>query len=114
PAKGEFRRVLQILVNLVGNAIRYSPDGSVIKIQVKAESDEVAITVSDQGDGIAIEDQSKIFEKFERLGRSGDGGSGLGLFISRRLAEAMDGSLSVESSPGKGTAFTLKLPARDA
>lgn len=114
PAKGEFRRVLQILVNLVGNAIRYSPDGSVIKIQVKTEGDNVAITVSDQGDGIAPEDQSRIFEKFERLGRSGDGGSGLGLFISRRLAEAMDGNLSVESTPGKGTAFTLKLPARIA
>lgn len=114
PAKGEFRRVLQILVNLVGNAIRYSPDGSVIKIQVKTEGEDVAITVSDQGDGIALEDQSRIFEKFERLGRSGDGGSGLGLFISKRLAEAMEGSLSVESTPGKGTAFTLTLPARNA
>lgn len=112
PAKGEFRRVLQILVNLVGNAIRYSPDGSVIKIKVQQAGDNVSILVTDQGDGIAAEDQAKIFEKFERLGRSGDGGSGLGLFISRRLAEAMDGGLSVESQVGKGTTFTLTLPAR--
>ncbi|SIO00777.1 Signal transduction histidine kinase [Parasphingorhabdus marina DSM 22363] len=112
PAKGEFRRVLQILVNLVGNAIRYSPDGSVIKMQVRQDADTISLLVTDQGDGIAPEDQAKIFEKFERLGRSGDGGSGLGLFISRRLAEAMDGSLTVESQVGKGTTFTLTLPAR--
>ena len=52
-----------------------------------------------------------MFEKFERLGRSGDGGSGLGLYISRRLARAMDGDLSVESAPGQGARFILDLPA---
>ena len=112
PAKGEFRRVLQILVNLIGNAIRYSPDGSVIKLQVMQEGEFSAVTVRDQGDGIAEEDQQRIFEKFERLGRSGDGGSGLGLFISRRLANAMDGSLTVESAVGKGSTFKLSLPSR--
>ncbi|WP_430429479.1 sensor histidine kinase [Parasphingorhabdus sp.] len=113
PAQGEFRRTLQILVNLIGNAIRYSPDGSVIKIRTTEKDGQAAITVSDQGDGIAVEDQDRIFEKFERLGRSGDGGSGLGLFISRRLANAMGGSLTVASSPGQGATFTLTLPARD-
>lgn len=113
PAKGEFRRVLQILVNLIGNAIRYSPDGSVIKLCVNQEDEFSTITVRDQGDGIAPEDQQKIFEKFERLGRSGDGGSGLGLFISRRLANAMDGSLTVESAVGKGAKFKLSLPSRE-
>lgn len=112
PTKGEFRRVLQILVNLIGNAIRYSPDGSVIKLQVMQEGEFSAVTVRDQGDGIAEDDQQRIFEKFERLGRSGDGGSGLGLFISRRLANAMDGSLTVESSVGKGSSFKLRLPSR--
>lgn len=112
PAAGEFRRVLQILVNLVANAIRYSPDGSVIKIKVKKDAETASISVIDQGDGIAPEDQEKIFEKFERLGRSGDGGSGLGLFISRRLAKAMNGSLTVESKAGQGAIFTLILPAR--
>lgn len=114
PVKGEFRRVLQILVNLIGNAIRYSPDGSVIKLQVLQEAAYSAVTVRDQGDGIAEDDQQRIFEKFERLGRSGDGGSGLGLFISRRLANAMDGSLTVESAAGKGATFKLSLPSRPA
>ena len=112
PVKGEFRRVLQILVNLIGNAIRYSPDGSVIKLQVMQEDEFSQLIVRDQGDGIAEDDQQRIFEKFERLGRSGDGGSGLGLFISRRLANAMDGSLTVESAVGKGSAFKLSLPSR--
>jgi len=56
------------------------------------------------------EEQGRIFDKFERLGRSGDGGSGLGLYISRRLARAMGGELSVESAPGQGARFTLELP----
>ncbi len=112
-AKGEFRRVLQILVNLLGNAIRYSPDGSVIKVRVRQNDDQAEISVSDQGDGIPVEYHEKIFAKFERLGRSGDGGSGLGLFISRRLAEAMKGELSVDSSKGKGSTFTLSLPGRE-
>lgn len=112
PVSGEFRRVLQILVNLIGNAIRYSPDGSVIKLQVTQDGEFSQLIVRDQGDGIAEDDQQRIFEKFERLGRSGDGGSGLGLFISRRLANAMDGSLTVESAVGKGSAFKLSLPSR--
>lgn len=112
PASGEFRRSLQILVNLIGNAIRYSPDGSVIKLNVSTDEGFARISVTDQGDGIAAEDQERIFEKFERLGRSGDGGSGLGLFISRRLARAMGGSLTVESKAGKGSTFTLSLPER--
>ena len=113
PARGEFRRSLQILVNLIGNAIRYSPDGSVIRLSVSGDQDFAGISVSDQGAGIAKEDQERIFEKFERLGRSGDGGSGLGLFISRRLARAMGGSLTVESAAGQGSTFTLSLPARE-
>ena len=112
PASGEFRRSLQILVNLIGNAIRYSPDGSVIKLHVSSEPGFAQISVSDQGAGIAAEDQERIFEKFERLGRSGDGGSGLGLFISRRLARAMGGSLTVESAADEGSTFTLSLPER--
>jgi len=114
PASGEFRRSLQILVNLIGNAIRYSPDGSVIKLSVSADQGFARISVSDQGAGIAKDDQERIFEKFERLGRSGDGGSGLGLFISRRLARAMGGSLAVESAADEGSTFTLSLPERSA
>ena len=64
----------------------------------------------DQGPGLSAQDQARVFEKFERLGRSGDGGSGLGLYISRRLARAMGGELSVASEPGKGARFTLVVP----
>ncbi|QPD00084.1 sensor histidine kinase [Qipengyuania soli] len=112
-AIAEFRRVLQILLNLVGNAIRYSPDQSQVWIRLDRVGNRALITVADQGMGLDQNQQSKVFEKFERLGRSGDGGSGLGLYISRRIARAMDGDLTVESAPGQGARFTLSVPAAD-
>jgi hypothetical protein len=114
PATGEFRRVLQVLLNLIGNAIRYSPDNSLIWIRVDREGDRAMVTVADQGQGIAVDQQAAVFEKFERLGRTDSGGSGLGLYIARRLARAMNGDLTVDSAPGQGARFTLILPARDA
>ncbi|MDP3781709.1 MAG: HAMP domain-containing sensor histidine kinase [Sphingopyxis sp.] len=113
PATGEFRRVLQVLLNLLGNAIRYSPDNSLIWIRVNREGDRATVTVADQGQGIDADQQAVVFEKFERLGRTDSGGSGLGLYIARRLARAMDGDLTVDSAPGQGARFTLSLPARD-
>ena len=110
PAIGEFRRVLQILLNLLTNAIRYSPDGSMIWLRLERESNRAQIVVADQGNGLSAEEQPRVFEKFERLGRSGDGGSGLGLYISRKLARAMDGDLKIESAPGQGARFILELP----
>jgi hypothetical protein len=109
-AIAEFRRVLQILLNLVANAIRYSPDSSVISIMIGATEKHARLVVSDQGPGLDEAQQAVVFEKFERLGRSGDGGSGLGLYISRRIARAMGGELSVESVPGQGARFILDLP----
>lgn len=114
PATGEFRRVLQVLLNLLGNAIRYSPENSQIWIRVDREGDRAMVTVADQGQGIDAAQQAVVFEKFERLGRTDSGGSGLGLYIARRLARAMDGDLTVDSAPGQGARFTLSLPARDA
>ncbi len=111
PAVGEFRRVLQVLLNLLGNAIRYSPANSQIWLRVESDGARARITVADQGEGLTAEQQARLFEKFERLGRSGDGGSGLGLYISRRLARAMDGDLTVDSAPGQGARFTLELPS---
>ena len=110
PAVGEFRRVLQVLLNLIGNAIRYSPEGSMIWIRCERGDDFAAITVADQGQGLSAEQQAVVFEKFERLGRTDTGGSGLGLYIARRLARAMDGDLNVDSAPGEGARFTLRLP----
>lgn len=112
PAFAEFRRVLQILLNLVGNAIRYSPDGSHIWIRLEEAGAMARIIVADQGPGMSNAQAAKVFNKFERLGRSSeDGGTGLGLYISRRLARAMGGELSVDSAPGQGARFILDLPA---
>lgn len=110
PAVAEFRRTLQILLNLVNNAIRYSPDGTEIRIEMASTATMASISVIDQGAGVSPDDREKIFEKFERLGRSGDGGSGLGLYISRRLARAMGGELSVSDAESGGAKFTLQLP----
>lgn len=114
PAVAEFRRVLQILLNLVGNAVRYSPEGSRIALSVVREAGKARVIVSDEGPGVPAADHARIFEKFERLGRSGDGGSGLGLYISRRLARAMGGDLTVAGVDGKGASFVLELPADTA
>ena len=113
-AIGEFRRVLQVLLNLLSNAIRYSPASSAVALEVGQDAAGVWITVRDEGSGLSAEQAGKVFEKFERLGRSGDGGSGLGLYISRRLARAMGGELAVISRPGEGACFKLRLPADKA
>lgn len=110
-ATGEFRRVLQILVNLVGNAVRYSPPGGMVWIRAESDGDKASICVADQGKGIAPEDQARIFGKFERVDPAEPGGTGLGLYIARRLARAMGGDITVDSAPGQGARFTLTLPA---
>ena len=112
PATGEFRRALQVLVNLIGNAVRYSPDGGMVWIRLEREGGVAAVIVADQGKGIAPEDQARIFEKFERVDPSEPGGSGLGLYIARRLARAMGGDIVVDSAPGQGARFVFTLPAR--
>jgi signal transduction histidine kinase len=124
PAVAEFRRVLQVLLNLIGNAIRYAPADSRIEVRLgdapvgqphaEGGASPVRVIVADEGPGLSAEDQARVFAKFERLGRSGDGGSGLGLYISRRLARAMGGDLTVESAPGEGARFILEVPGRSA
>jgi signal transduction histidine kinase len=111
PALGEFRRVLQIMMNLLVNAIRYSPEGSMVWIRTERVGQMVAVTVADLGKGIAPEDQDRVFDKFERVDPSEPGGTGLGLYIARRLARAMGGDILLDSAPGQGARFTLTLPA---
>ncbi len=111
PATGDFTRALQILVNLIGNAVRYTPDGGQVWVRGEREGDLAIVVVADQGKGIAPEDQERIFGKFERVDPSEPGGTGLGLYIARRLARAMGGDLAVDSAPGQGARFTLTLPA---
>lgn len=109
-ALGDFRRSLQILVNLVGNAVRYSPTGSSVWLRVEEEVDLAAVIVADQGPGVALADQARIFDKFARLNPSEQGGSGLGLYISQRLARAMGGDITIDSAPGQGARFAFTLP----
>ncbi|HEY0622718.1 PAS domain-containing sensor histidine kinase [Sphingomonas sp.] len=112
PVAGEFRRVLQIMVNLIGNAVRYSPPGGLVWVQIQREGALGCVIVADQGKGIAVEDQAKIFEKFGRVDPGEPGGSGLGLYIARRLARAMGGDILVDSAPNEGARFVLTLPYR--
>jgi signal transduction histidine kinase len=113
PVTGEFRRVLQILVNLIGNALRYSPPGGMVWVRLEREGALGCVIVADQGKGIASEDQVRIFEKFGRVDPTEPGGSGLGLYIARRLARAMGGDITVDSAPGQGARFVLTLPVRE-
>ena len=110
PAAGDFRRAVQIMVNLIGNAVRYAAPGSIVTVTVASGATEVTAIVDDQGKGIAPEDHARIFDKFERVDPSEPGGSGLGLYIARRLARAMGGDLTVESAAGEGARFVLTLP----
>jgi len=104
----------QILVNLIDNAVKYSPDGGPISVRIAHEHEIVRLVVSDHGLGIPLAEQPRIFEKFSRadpnLARS-PGGTGLGLYISRELAARMHGRIAVESAPGSGSRFTVELPA---
>ena len=99
-------------MNLLTNAIRYSPEGGQVWIRTDREGDLAALIIADQGKGIAPVDQPRIFEKFERVDPNEPGGTGLGLYIARRLARAMSGDISVDSAPGQGARFTFTLPSR--
>lgn len=110
PARGESRATVQVLVNLLGNAVRHSPEGGTIAVIVEAREGRVGVTVADEGPGIAEADHERIFERYERVGDT-PGGIGLGLAISRRLARSMGGDIELASTPGQGARFTLLLPA---
>jgi signal transduction histidine kinase len=99
-----------VVVNLLANAIRYSPEGGSVWLRTDREGDLAALVVADQGKGIAPEDQARVFEKFERVDPNEPGGTGLGLYISRRLARAMGGDIALDSAPGQGARFTFTLP----
>ena len=110
PASGQEPAVIQILVNLVGNAVRHSPEGGIVRLSFQMAGGMSSVTVSDQGPGIDPADQQRIFERFERVEAEKEG-TGLGLAISRRLARSMGGDVTLESQPGAGARFTLILPS---
>jgi two-component system, OmpR family, phosphate regulon sensor histidine kinase PhoR len=114
PVAADRDKLRQVLVNLVGNAVKYSPAGGRIDVEVKADDGQVAVVVRDEGLGIAPSEQSLIFEKFYRADANmtrGVSGSGLGLYISRELVHRMGGTISVASEPGEGSTFVVTLPA---
>jgi PAS domain S-box-containing protein len=110
---GDAERVRQILLNLVGNAIKFTPPEGSVEVACRADPSSVYLRVSDDGPGIPQVEQSRIFDPFQQVGRRLNQpreGVGLGLAISRDLARAMDGDITVESEPGHGSTFTLRLP----
>jgi signal transduction histidine kinase len=114
--KSDRQKVKQIVLNLLSNALKFTPAGSVtIAASHDGKRQLIAIAVQDTGVGIAPEDQAKVFEDFRQLDSSparGYGGTGLGLSICRRLSQMLGGTIDLESEPGKGSTFTLRLPAR--
>lgn len=108
-ASGDTRRIIQILVNLIDNAIKYSSDGSHIRISSASDGGRILVHVDDDGPGIPAGDWDRIFSKFERLDPDRPDGTGLGLYIARELARAMAGDLIVDTSPSGGARFTLSL-----
>ncbi len=109
-ARGQERAVIQILVNLIGNAVRHSPANSAVMVRFARTGGTASAIVCDEGPGIPPADQQRIFERFERAGSGGEG-TGLGLAISRRLARSMGGDVTVDSASGAGARFTLTLPS---
>ena len=108
---GDRGRLRQVLSNLIENAVKFSPPGASVEVTARTEGGGVAVAVRDRGPGIAPEHREHIFEQFGRVEGTGKPGSGLGLYISRAIAEAHGGTLAVASAPGGGAAFTLTLPA---
>jgi len=113
---GDAARTRQVLMNLIDNAIKYSPHGGRIELGVEADGEHARFSVRDEGLGIPLGEQKRIFEKFYRLDpdhRRGIGGSGLGLYICRELVRSMNGRIWVDSNPGTGTTFTFELPVAE-
>ncbi len=106
-------RMVQVLGNLVSNALRYTPNGGQITLEARRGDDSVLLSVQDTGIGITSEDLSRIFERFYRADQArqqSEGESGLGLSIARSIIEAHGGTIAVESEMGRGTKFTISLP----
>ena len=108
-------RIHQVLVNIISNAVKYSPESNRVKISLKLETDKVTISVKDYGMGIPKEEQHKIYEHFFRAKGKNEGdipGLGLGLFISAEIVKQHGGELWVNSTEGKGSTFHFTLPVK--
>ncbi len=113
PVRGAEERLGQALVNLLHNAVKFSPDGGTVSVTVATERSDVVVAVEDHGIGIAKADQDRIFERFYKAdkARRRGAGTGLGLAIVRHVIEAHGGWIRVESEEGRGSTFTFGIPA---
>ena len=114
PVRGDSDKVLQVLANLVSNAIKYTPEGGWVKVSLEVLGEaSVTTCVADSGIGVADEDQPKLFQKFFRADNTSTreaGGTGLGLVIAKTIIELLGGAIWVESEPGRGSRFFFTLP----
>ena len=101
-------RVLQIISNLLSNAFRWTPDGGRVELELTASNGRVSVAIGDNGPGVAVEEQERIFRPFWSRD---DSGTGLGLAIAHELAVALGGSIELDSQPGQGSRFKLVLPS---
>jgi len=112
--RGDWMRTDQVLANLLSNALRYSPANEPVEVRLLPQGREVVFEVRDSGPGISLDEQSRIFERFQRGGHyltREQGGAGLGLYLAKRLVEAMGGRIWVSSRLGSGSVFAFALPA---
>jgi two-component system OmpR family sensor kinase len=109
---GDVNLLSQVFGNLLSNAVKYSPNGGLIKVGTRREQDEVVISVEDQGLGICARDKSRIFERYYRgSNTAGIGGTGVGLHLVRLMVDLHHGTIDVDSVEGRGSRFTVRLPA---
>ena len=111
-ARADRRRLTQVVLNLLSNAIKHNNEAGRVEVRTEVDGNVVRIAIADTGPGITPERLGDLFAPFERIGSDGGrlGSSGIGLALSRRLVEMMDGTLEVESEAGEGTVFTVGLP----
>jgi len=113
PVRGDEERLDQLLMNLLHNAIKFSPGGGAVSITADEHPDAAVVSVRDEGVGIPARDQARVFERFYKVDRArqrGLGGTGLGLAIARHIAEAHGGRIWLESAEGEGSTFSFSLP----
>ncbi|HLV79743.1 MAG TPA: ATP-binding protein, partial [Chthonomonadaceae bacterium] len=110
PVRADRAQIQRVLVNLISNAVRHTPEGGRIAVSARAEGNMVAFRVQDTGAGIPKEYLSRIFERFVQVPGATRGGAGLGLSIARTIVGAHGGAISAESEPGQGSTFTFTLP----
>jgi two-component system phosphate regulon sensor histidine kinase PhoR len=107
----------QAVINLIDNAVKFSPDGDAVRVAAGRDAGEAVISVRDRGCGISREHLSRIFERFYRVDKARSrklGGTGLGLSIVKHIAQVHGGRAAVESTVGEGSTFTIHLPLREA